>query len=77
MKGMMRSCYKTLLSLRNQLGTHVEVSAKSEEPNNKIRTEQLSGLAISDRGRAEGACMDKVMDKTLREISMCRVLGTG
>lgn len=40
----------TLLGLRDQLGTHVEVSAKSGETNSKVGTEQRSGLAIRDQG---------------------------
>ena len=51
--GMMMSCYKTPLGLRDQLGTHVEVAMDSGEPNSKVRTEQLSGLAISDQGMVE------------------------
>lgn len=56
---MMMSCDLTLLGLRDQLGTHVEVSAKSGETNSKVGAEQLSGLAIRDQGVVECEWMDR------------------
>lgn len=47
------SCYKTPLGLRDKLGTHVEESMDSGEPNSKVKIKQLSGLAISNQGMVE------------------------
>lgn len=71
------SCYKTPLGLRDKLGTHVEESMDSGEPNSKVKIKQLSGLAISNQGMVEWECTyGEKKAKPLREIWICRVPGT-